>query len=134
MTIRNDADKILREIWLRAAADPQGLRIDCKSVNTAKHYRMRLYRIAKGYRDGPNGDLELHEAVQMVSIAQPKDQWLVLVHTASAGLLGEIAQQLGFNPREADAQAVASIEAGLAKRLAEPEQPTRTTPYFTREG
>ena len=98
MTIRNDADKILREIWLRAAADPEGLRIDCKSVNTAKHYRMRLYRIAKDYRDGPNGDLELHEAVQMVSIAQPKDQWLVLVHTASAGLLGRSRSSSASNP------------------------------------
>lgn len=134
MTIKNDADKILREVWLRAASSPEGLRIDCKSPQTAKHYRMRLYRVAKAYRDNPGDDLALFEAVQAISIAQPVDQWLVLKHSASAGLLGEIAEQLGFDPKAEEAAKVEALAGSLLKRLETPEEPDRKTPYYTREG
>ena len=133
MGIKSDADRVLREVWLRAATDPDGLRIDCKSVNTAKHYRMRLYRIASAYREHPGDDPELHAAIQAISIAQPKDQWLVLEHSASAGMIGEIARQLGYNPAEEDAKRVQELERAISSGGRNSGQPDRTTPYFTRE-
>lgn len=134
MSVKNDADRILREVWIQAAAKPEGLRIDCKSINTAKHYRMRLYRVAKPYRDEPGDDPELFDAVQAVSIAQPTSQWLVLQHSASAGLLGEIAAQLKFDPKQEDAEGLKALGERLKERLDKPDTAARVTPYYSREG
>ena len=134
MAALNDADKVLREVWLRAASNPDGLRINCKSANTAKHYRMRLYRVAKPYRNAPGDDPALFDAVQLVSIAQPTDEWLVLQHSAGAGLIGEIAAQLNFDPRQIEAKSVEEMGSRLLERLSAPDPDERATPYYTRNG
>lgn len=129
----NDTDRILRAIWLKAAAQPKGLELDCGTYSSAKHYQMRLYKLARPLRDAPSGDPELAAAVAKLSISVKKDDSKLYIQpVAVAGVLGMLAKQIGFDPREEVAQEAESIEESLRKRLSNDDMAPKSNPYKTR--
>jgi hypothetical protein len=117
MTI-TDTERILRAIWLKAAAQPRGLELNCGSYSSAKHYQMRLYKLARPVRDKPDTDPELFSAIERLSISVSKnDSTLRILPVAQAGVLGSLAQQIGFDPRQEAAGELQSMEERLARTL-----------------
>lgn len=129
----NDTDRILRAIWLKAAASPEGLELDCGTYSSAKHYQMRLYKLARPLRDAPSGDPELADAINRLSISVKKESGKLYIQpVAVAGVLGSLAKQIGFNPREEIEEEALGIEEALRKRLEGSEAPIATNRYNTR--
>ncbi len=129
----NDTDRILRAVWLKAAASPEGLELDCGTYSSAKHYQMRLYKLVRPLRENPVDDPELAAAAGKLSISVTKDSSkLKILPVAVAGVLGSLAKQIGFDPRQEVASEVAGIEQSLAKRLEGLDAAPRNNPYNTR--
>lgn len=138
--ITDDTTKLLRQVWLHAASQPNGFVLECGDKSSALYYRMRLYRVAKAARDRPHTDPELAEALSFLSIATPTDGKLHIAPMIKKGLLASIAEQIGYNPRseaeEAQKQQVEELERRLGKALGAAEQGpgagVGSNPYNTR--
>jgi hypothetical protein len=130
----NDTDRILRAVWLKAADQPEGLELECGTYSSAKHYQMRLYKLVRPLRDAPSSDPELAAAAAKLSISVKRnDSKLYIQPVATAGVLGMLAQQIGFDPRREVASEAEGIEQALVKRLAGAELAPKSNPYNTRD-
>ena len=133
-------NRILRETWLRALKTPRGLEIDCGSKSAKQHLRLRLYKVAAECRRNPTADPELFEAVRQLSIVKDDEREgvLLMTSTASSGLLGRLAEQIGYSPEEEDRREVEASQAKFLEKMqkAAEDQATgvgkRVTPYYTR--
>lgn len=133
MQASNDAERILRAIWLKAAGQPQGLELNCGTYSSAKHYQMRLYKLARPVRENPLTDPEFASAVERLSISVTKGSGMLKIQpVAVAGVLGNLAQQIGYDPRSEVQSEANEIEKNLARKLEGIQQAVKPNPYNTR--
>lgn len=134
----NEEKALLQSLW-RKASTQEKLTIPCKTLAKARRLRYALYNAVRGVRDGEvKVDEVLQFAVENYSISFDPDEpsTLVVQRKILTELMQTVQGILGDTPLETEEdilmrEAEQRVRAKVAEGGAEP---TRVTPYYTREG